>query len=188
MQRIALLLGLLGGAAWIGLAFAPPECVPVTGASEVFCNRLWTPGLALMTVGFLGLRRWAVPAGRPGVARGLLAVAIGYGVMAMGNGLEYWVFSTWPHEGPSGWLRGVLWMATLAGWLLVLLASCLAGLMLVGRRSARTLTGLGLLLLIAPLLTVTIGPLAIGLLALVSCGYGLVALPATSVSVAPSPA
>ena len=45
MQRLALLLGIRGGLARIGPACFPPFCVPVTEASEVYCDRLRTPPL-----------------------------------------------------------------------------------------------------------------------------------------------
>lgn len=164
-MRLLLALGILGGATWIAYAFVPDQCAPVTGASEVFCNRLWTPALFAMTVGFVGLWRWADALDRRAVRGGLGIVAAGAALMTLGNFLEYWLFASWPHEGPDGWLRGTLWMMVLLGWLAVLLASFGAGLLLLlGRRGGLRAMVLGAILVTAPCLTVFMGPLAIGVL------------------------
>ena len=44
-MRLLVALGILGGVTWIAYAFVPAQCAPVTGDTEIFCNRLWTPGL-----------------------------------------------------------------------------------------------------------------------------------------------
>lgn len=169
-MRLPLALGILGGATWIAYAFVPQECAPVTNESEIFCNRLWTPALFAMTAGFLGLWRWGAAAGTRAVARGLGIVVLGAGVMTLGNFLEYWLFFSWPHEGPDGWLRGTLWMMVLLGWLALLLASFGAGLLLLlGRRNGIRTMVLGAILVTASCLTVFIGPLAVGVLAIAGC-------------------
>lgn len=169
-MRLLLALGILGGATWIAFAFVPSECAPVTSRSEVYCNRLWTPALFAMTVGFLGLWRWGVARGWRGAGLGLLIVVAGGALMTFGNFLEYWLFFSWPHEGPDGWLRGTLWMMVLLGWLSVLLASFAAGLLLLlRRRSGLRTMAIGAILVTAPCLTVFIGPLAIGVLAIAGC-------------------
>lgn len=173
-MRWLLALGVLGGVAWFGYATVVPGCNPPSGETEVFCNRLGTSALAAMAAALLGLRLWAGAGGRRGAKRGLAVVALGYGLMAFGNGAEYWVFSSWPHEGPDGWLRGILWMTALAGWLLILVGSMATGLLLLLRRSTSAMTGFGIVLVVTTSLTVTLGALALGLVAGVASGYALV--------------
>lgn len=170
------LVGLVGGLAWLVLPFYPPECAPVTGASEVFCNRLWTPALAAMAVGaWAFLRTFEGTAGRgTRIALGLLAG--GFTLMALGNGGEYWLFSHLPHQGPNGWVRGLLWMSALVGWLVTLVSSFAIGIgWLRGTRSPSPGRWLGVLfalpLLLTVLLAFTLGPnwapLSAGLAAIV---------------------
>lgn len=173
-MRLLLALGILGGATWIAYAFVPEECAPVTGASEIFCNRLWTPALFGMAVGFAGLVRWSAGIGASRVTRWLSIAVLGAAFMTFGNFAEYWLFSDWPHEGPDGWLRGSLWMTVLVGWLALLLASFGAGLFLLLGRSTLRLRVLGAILVTASCLTVFIGPLAVGVLAITSGMYALV--------------
>jgi hypothetical protein len=155
MQRLAAALGILGGAAWLGLAWVPAECAPVTAATEVFCNRLWTPPLLAMFVAALAwLRAVRVPI-RRAAPLGLAMVAIGYALMAAGNGAEYWLADRLPHEGPDGWVRGVLWMSALAGWLAVLVGSTLLGA--AGLRARLMPTWAGTILLLAIPVTVALG-------------------------------
>ena len=129
-----------------------------------------------MTAGLLGLWRWAVAHGWRGAGLGLAVVVAGAALMTFGNFLEYWLFFSWPHEGPDAWLRGTLWMMVLLGWLGVLLASFAAGLLLLlGWRRGPGAMILGAILVTAPCLTVFIGPLAIGVLAIAACFAVLVA-------------
>jgi hypothetical protein len=131
MQRFASVVGILGGLAWISLAYIPPACVPVTDASEVFCNRLWTPPLVAMLVGSIGLCGRLRPSVGRSIRASLLALAIGFAMMAVGNGVEYWIAFDLPHQGGSGLpVRSLLWMTALAGWLTVLVASFVSGLSL----------------------------------------------------------
>ena len=165
-MRLMLVLGLIGGLIWIAYAVVPAECAPPSGATEVFCNRLWTPALLAMAAGFLGVQRRASTLRSAGANVGLLLVAAGAGAMTLGNFAEYWLFASWPHEGPDGWLRGMLWMLVLAGWLLVLVASIVTGLLLFRRGSAsRGSRGLAAVLAIVPLTTLSVGVLGIGILA-----------------------
>lgn len=175
-MRLLLALGVLGGGTWLTFAFGPPACTPVTAESEVFCNRLWTPALFGMTAGFIGIRRWASTLHWRAVDWAFTVVAAGGAFMTIGNGAEYWVFSDWPHDGPDGWLRGMLWMTVLLGWLAVLLGSVAAGLLLLlGRRGRLRVMGLGAILVTAVCFTVFIGPLALGVLAVAAPLYVLIA-------------
>lgn len=188
-MRLLLALGILGGATWIAYAFVPAECAPPTEATEVFCNRLWTPALFAIAVGFVGLWRWSDTLGWRAVSGALAIVAAGGALMTLGNFLEYWLFASWPHEGPDGWLRGTLWMMVLLGWLSVLLASFAAGLLLLlGRRGGLRTMLLGAILVTAPCLTVFMGPLAIGVLAIAASLYVLVATLSTPREAAGEPA
>jgi hypothetical protein len=169
-MRLLLALGIIGGATWIAYAFVPAECAPPTGDSEVFCNRLWTPALFAMTAGFAGMWRWSATLEWRAISRGLGIVAAGGALMTLGNFLEYWVFFSFSHDGPDGWLRGTLWMMVLLGWLGLLLSAFGAGLLLLlARRSGLRTMVLGAILVTAPCLTVFIGPLAIGVLAIAAC-------------------
>ena len=173
-MRLLLALGVLGGATWIAYAFVPPACVPVTGESEVFCLRLWTPALFAMTCGFLGLRRWAAAVAWPNVERGFTVLAAGVAIMAFANAAEYWVFFGWPHEGPDAWLRGTLWISFLLGLLAVPIAATVTGVLLIrGRRRPVTVRLLGSLMVIVVSFALYVGLLAVGVLALVACLYGL---------------
>jgi len=177
-MRLLLALGILGGATWIAYAFVPAECAPPTAETEIFCNRLWTPALSAMAVGFLGLRRWVAALGRRGLDRAMTMAVVGAALMAAGNAAEYWLFFSWPHQGPDGWLRGGLWVTVLIGWLALLVASIGSGIaILLGRRSAGRVLVMGAILVTAPSFTVFVGPLAVGLLAILACTAALVFQP-----------
>ncbi|MEO5705048.1 MAG: hypothetical protein ABIZ52_02610, partial [Candidatus Limnocylindrales bacterium] len=136
-----------------------PECAPVTGASEVTCNRLWTAPLAAMFLsGGLSLR---APRGRTGrlAGTGLVIVTLGFGLMAAGNGGEYWLASHLPHEGPDGWVRGLLWMTVLLGWLAVLIGSTALGGGVLRSRTAPV--WLGIVLAAAFPLTIALAQIAL---------------------------
>jgi len=178
--RYAPWFGILGGAAWIGLGLGPPECVPVTGASEVFCNRLWTAPLAAMFVSSLILFR----SGRPPLGRleriGLGSVVAGFGLMALGNGGEYWLAFQLPHQGPMGFVRGFLWMGLLAGWFATIAGSTVLGVGLLRHHAAPTWLGLalgvavpltiGLVILAAPTIPVGLVGLSVGLVGFAARG------------------
>lgn len=155
MNRVAGWLGIVGGVAWLSLAWIPAECAPVTGASEVFCNRLWTPALLAMSVASLAwLRTLWVRIGRLG-RLGLGIVTIGFWLMVVGNGGEYWLAYQLPHQGPNGWVRSVLWMAALAGWLAVIVGSTVLGAAALRGKFAPAWAG-AILGLVTPL-TVALG-------------------------------
>jgi hypothetical protein len=177
--RLGLILGILGGTAWLSLAVYPPQCVPVTPASEVFCNRLWSPALGAMLIGattlFFSLR---------GVVRGggrgsLIALVIGFALMTGGNVGEYWVAYQLPHQGgPGAAIRSLLWMSVLAGWLTALLGSTVAGVTLA--RSGGSAGWMSRLFLLPLPLTVVFAalmpngaPLAVGVLGIVVGVHGL---------------
>ena len=115
------LAGLFGGALWTGLALFPPE-------GEVVRNRLWTPALLGMCLGVLGLslvwRSTMSPVGRVALS----AAVVGLGLMTLGNLVEYWALSGFPHEGGAGAIaRGLAWMTFLLGVLLLAIGSLAAG-------------------------------------------------------------
>ena len=121
-MRLALgLAGLFGGALWTGLAFFPPE-------GEVVRNRLWTPALLGMCLGVLGLSLvWRSTLGRVGRVA-LSAAVVGLGLMTLGNLVEYWALSGFPHEGGAGAMaRGLAWMTLLLGVLVLAIGSLVAG-------------------------------------------------------------
>jgi len=177
-MRLLLALGILGGATWIAFAFVPAECAPPTADTEIYCNRLWTPALSAMATGFLGLRRWIAGLGRRGLDRAMTMAVAGAALMALGNGAEYWLFFSWPHQGPDAWLRGGLWVTVLIGWLSLLVAMFGTGIaILLGGRGPGRVLAMGAILVTVPCFTVFVGPLAVGLLAIVACTAALVAQP-----------
>lgn len=155
MARLTGWIGIVGGAAWVSLAWFPTQCAPVTGASEVFCNRLWTlPLLAMFVASGSWLRAvWARIGRGARIGQGL--TTIGYGLAALGNGGEYWLAYQLPHQGPDGWVRGVLWLAVLAGWLGVLVGSTVVGVAVLRTGFAPRWAG-ALLVLVIPI-TVVLG-------------------------------
>jgi hypothetical protein len=174
-MRLLLVLGIIGGATWIAYAFVPAECAPATNRTLIFCNRLWTPALFAMTVGFLGLLRWATTLGSPRVTRWLSIAVIGAAFMTFGNFAEFWVFFGWPQQGPDGWLRNSLWVTDAIGLLGLLLASFGAGLVLLLGRVSLRIRVLGAILVTVPCLMMFIGPLAVGVLAITTGLFVLVA-------------
>lgn len=195
-ERFGPVLGILGGLLWLGLPFWPPDCVPVVASSEVLCNRLWTPALGAMLIGAIVLQRRQGRQTREPL-KGLRLLVIAFALMAFGNGLEYWVAFELPHQGGIGAVvRGVLWMSALAGWLIALIASAVAGASALRRRHGGTSPAAGgrwpaaggrwpAALLIVPLpLTVILGalsvgyaPMAVGVLSMISGWVGLAATP-----------
>ncbi|TAL10818.1 MAG: hypothetical protein EPO00_04220, partial [Chloroflexota bacterium] len=180
MARVGFVLAIIGGAFWMSLPFYPPECVPVTGDSEVFCNRLWSPAFAAMLIGAIALYGFLRRDGSGRVIPGFRPMIIGFALMTAGNVGEYWLAFHLPHQGGLGGIvRGLLWMAVLAGWLTALVGSFIAGAELL--RSKRRDRHIGWLFLLGfPLtfvLAITVGPnlapLPIGLLGVVVGIYGL---------------
>jgi hypothetical protein len=127
MKKILGIMGILGGLFLIILRFFPPECAPITQASEVLCNRLWSPALFGMTLGFIGLFLTMRPLLTAFAVVSFIAVPVGFALMFIGNAVEYWLLYDLPHEGPQGFARGLAWMTVLFGLLLVLVASAIAG-------------------------------------------------------------
>jgi hypothetical protein len=177
-MRLLLALGILGGATWIAYAFVPAECAPPTADTVILCNRLWTPALGAMAAGFLGLRRWLALLGVRGIDRTMTLAVFGALLLVVGNAAEYWLFFSWPQQGPDGWLRGGLWVAVLLGFLALLFATLATGLaLLLGRRAGGSTLAMGVILVTVPCFTVFIGPLAVGALAVIACGAALLARP-----------
>jgi hypothetical protein len=181
-MRLALLVGVVGGLFWISLAFFPPACTPVTEASEVDCNRLWTPPFVGMLIGAIGLFRLLRPVVSGATKSSLIALVIGFAMMAGGNGGEYWIAFELPHQGGAGALiRSLLWMTLLAGWLTALIASAVLGVRLSDSLSGSGRSKWPSLLFILPLpLTfafATLGPsrmgIPVGLLGILIGVYGL---------------
>jgi hypothetical protein len=183
MSWLAHAIGLLSGVGLGVLAIYPPECVPITAETEVFCNRLLGLPLLGMAIGGAGLfrgDRWPGLSGRIATA-----VTIGLGLMAFGTIGEYWFASALPHQGPDGLIRSLLWMSVLAGWLTALLASFVAGVRASKRRAhAGSAKGSGPLLWLVPLpltigLAVVLGPrwiaIPVGVLVAVPCAIALFA-------------
>lgn len=132
VKRALYAAGLLGGVFWVTLAFYPPECAPVTEAAEVLCNRLWSPALAGMWLGGLGLCLTARPTLSRGGWLGPIGLLAGLAMMFGGNFVEYWLLNDLPHQGPEGWLRGLAWMTVLLGLLVTLIAAAVVGALALG--------------------------------------------------------
>jgi hypothetical protein len=155
MRNGLALAGIGGGLLWISLAFIPPAGMRETRAYEVVWNRLWTPALVCMALGFFDLYRNFHPALSRATIRGLVTMLVGFAFMIAGNFTEYWLFSDLPHEGSDGLIRAVAWMTVLAGALLTLIAAVVTGMsMLYSTGISRWLS----LVFILPLpLTIAIG-------------------------------
>jgi hypothetical protein len=181
LTRVAFIIGGLGGVAWLMLPFYPPQCAPVTAASEIFCARLWTPILAALLVGVIAMASTIVRQAAPGGRIGLRPLSLGFAQKVVWNGAEYWPLSHMPHQGPDGWFRGFPWMSTLLGWLLALGSSFVVGIRWA-RASYDPRRRLGLMLVTPLPLTFGLAalgpswvPIPIGLLRLAIGGVGLAA-------------
>jgi chromate transport protein ChrA len=71
--------------------------MPVTEASEVFCNQLWTPALLLILCGFAGWLGLVPRSLKKNSHNSLMALTGGLALMVIGNGSEYWTFYHLPH-------------------------------------------------------------------------------------------
>ena len=138
MKRALPFAGILGGATWMALAFFPPDWGPPGSQEYVgyqLWNRLWTPALVCMFLGFLGflLSKRSTPAASN---KGLLALLLGgLSLMILGNVAEFWVFTDVPYSGGRGLnVRDAAWMAFLLGSLLAIIGSTTFGLLAVVRR------------------------------------------------------
>lgn len=127
MPKFFAVSGLLGGLFWLSIRFFPPECAQITEASEVLCNRLWSPALWGMLLGFSGLFLTIRPSLTWRTQGIFIALPVGGALMFGGNFLEYWMLTDLPHQGPNGFARSLAWMTVLFGLLLVLVASAPAG-------------------------------------------------------------
>lgn len=167
-QRILSLVGIVGGLFWIALAFFPPECAPVTEASEDFCNRLWSPAPLGMGLGFVGLFLSRRSSLSTTATIGWIALLVSFALMFLGNVVEYWFLNHLPHQGPGGLWRGLAWMTVLLGFLLVHLASASVGAL--GLRSGHLPRWLG-----AHFLTLLPATVVVGLVGsrLQAAGIGL---------------
>lgn len=126
------LAGIIGGVFWIGLAFFPPVGTQQTREYEVLWNRLWTPALVCMLLGFIGMFRVLRAAlSQPG-RFAVVALLAGLVLMIVGNFTEYWILSDLPHEGPDGYIRGLVWMTFLSGYFVVLVAAAVTGATVMG--------------------------------------------------------
>jgi len=155
MRRQWALVGMIGGLLWVGLACFPPVGVRVSRTYEILWNRLWTPALLGMGLGFVGLFQTLHPVLSRAATNGLIAMLIGFALMIGGNVTEYWLFSALPHEGPAGFMRTVAWLTVLAAALLTLAAITVTG---VAMRHTNGLPRWLSLLFLLPLpLTLVIG-------------------------------
>ena len=127
MKWFLAITGLLGGLFLITIRFFPPECVQVTEVSEVLCNRLWSPALLGMLLGFIGLFLTIRPSLSQLAWASFLALSVGFALMFIGNFVEYWTLNDLPHQGPDGFARSLAWMTVLFGLLIVLVSSAIAG-------------------------------------------------------------
>ena len=130
MNRIFSAAGVLGGLFWITISLFPPDWGPPgtrAYAGYQLWNRLWTPALLLMALGFAGLFL-ALPPSRTRWARGgLVAALIGWALMMLGNFAEFWIFTTESYTGAG---RNASWTTFLLGTLVMLLGSTVSGLAL----------------------------------------------------------
>ncbi len=126
MNRIFATAGLLGGLSWIILTtlFASDWGAPGTLQYIAYqnYNRLWSPTLLLMLLGFVGLyRRYPFRVGRLGQI-GLGLIVLGFVLMMAGNIAEFWIFTDARYEFGLN-PRNVSWFTFLFGWLFTLVGS-----------------------------------------------------------------
>ena len=152
MNRILSIAGIAGGIFWFSLHtyFVADWGPPGTAAYERYelFNRLWTPGLLLVLLGFVGFYRSLRHRFAGGQRGGMIAVLIGLTMMIIGNAAEFWLFSEQSYTGVG---RNLSWTTFLLGLLVLFI-----GAIVVGLNSFRT--GLiprwvALLLLLFPPLT-----------------------------------
>jgi len=142
--------GVLGGILCASLAV-----FPLNRTGEVVSNRLLTPALVGMLMGFVALLA-VVRVPVKGPARiGMISLLAGLVLMICGNVAEYWFLYDLPHDGRQGFIRGIAFMTFLLGWLVLLVGLALVGVGLV--REGRSDVTLGVLLLSALPLTIAIG-------------------------------
>lgn len=153
MNRIFSLAGIVGGIFWFALHtfFTPDWGPPGTAAYERYelFNRLWTPGLLLMLLGFVGFYRSFRPRFTVSQRGGAIAMLIGLTMMVMGNWAEFWLFSEQSYTTGVG--RNLSWTTFAIGLLILFI-----GAFVVGISSIRTTLlprWFALLLLLFPLLT-----------------------------------
>lgn len=145
--------GVCGGLLWATLAFFPPE-------DEVTRNRLWTPALLGIWLGALGVWLAWRPALRLVGDRALGTAVVGLGLMTLGNLVEYWGLSRFPHEGgPGAMARGIAWMTFLLGVLLLVLGTLCAGVSMLRTPAApRLVAGLCMALVPATIVGALLNP------------------------------
>jgi hypothetical protein len=119
-------LGLLGGLFWIILStlFASDWGAPGTLQYIAYqnSNRLWSPTLLLMLLGFVGIyRHYPFRAGRLGQI-GLGLIVLGFVLMMAGNVAEFWIFTDARYEFGLN-PRNLSWFTFLFGWLFTLVGS-----------------------------------------------------------------
>ena len=133
-----------------------------------------------MCVGFVGFYWCMRPTATRGVRWSLLALVVGSALIVGGNFGEYWLAYELPHQGPDGFVRGLLWMSVLLGLLTVLVASAAAGVLM-----SRSMPGLRWpsLLFVLPLPSTFLVALALtdvdwiplGMLGIIAGVFGLTA-------------
>lgn len=131
MNRLFATAGLLGGLFWIILTiiFASDWGAPGTPQYIAYqnYNRLWSPTLLLMLLGFVGLyRRYPFRVGRLGQI-GLSLIVLGFVLMMAGNIAEFWIFTDARYEFGLN-PRNLSWFTFLFGWLFTLVGSLLWGI------------------------------------------------------------
>lgn len=132
MIRALAIAGIVGGVIWICLPFFSPEWGP-PGSQDYLgyelWNRIWTPALVGMMLGFLDFYR-VIRVDLPSVARvAWIILLVGFGMMVAGNVAEFWVFTAVPYNGGGGPnIRDLSWMTFLLGFVLAHLGAMTAGL------------------------------------------------------------
>jgi hypothetical protein len=178
MNLVFAIAGILGGLFWVAIRFIPPECVHITLEAEVFCNRLWSPALLGMLLGFIGLAL-NVRTSLTRLAWGSYVILpVGFALMLLGNFVEYWMLTDLPHQGPGGFARGLAWMTVLFGILIVLIGSASAGV--TGLKRGCVPRWLSMLLTLLLPVTIAIGALNLNFvgipIGITSAGVGVTLL------------
>jgi hypothetical protein len=140
MTPILALAGILGGLLWLGLALFRPDWGPPGtaqyGAYELW-NRLWTPAVLAMGLGFSALFLRLRPTLSRRARGSCVSLLGGCALMVLGNVGEFWIFTAQPYEGEGSLVRLAAWLTYLGGALLTLTALTLIGIMLWGTAHLR---------------------------------------------------
>lgn len=135
-RRFLPLAGILGGLLWIWLGLVPPEFGFPGSTAYIgyeLWNRLWTPALVGMALGFYGFFR-NYPALPKSAFKAGRAFLVGFIMMILGNISEFWIFTNQPYAAGFN-MRNLSWITFLLGLLVMIMAAAAFGLSIERNKS-----------------------------------------------------